>query len=301
MPVFHIDNGKLKKLNLLTLGKERLLQKLIEDNLLGVLDMDFLCSEYPTTDRGRIDTLAIDGDGAPVIIEYKRNRNDNVINQALSYLKWLKSQKAEFFEMMVTKKLGVEKAKRIDWNNPRIICIAESYSKYDIDTLEVIPLKLELYRFHFYENEIFTLEKVNSDEEKSIPTIQSTLITQIETTERKIVEYNLDFHLNKGQPQVKELFFLLQGRIFELDENIEERITSVYIGYKVSNLFAEVHIQKSGISIHLRPVAYDDPQLKVIKVPDSYRWKLNRKVFIDREDDIDYIMSLIEQSYKDVL
>jgi hypothetical protein len=146
--------------------------------------------------------------------------------------------------MMVIKKLGVEKAKRLDWDNPRIICVAESYSKFDIDTLEVIPLKLELYRYHYYENDIFTLEKVNSDEEKSIPAIQSTMITQIDTIERKIVEHNLDIHLNKGQPQVKELFFLLQSRIFELDENIQERITSVYIGYKVSNLFAEVHMQK---------------------------------------------------------
>lgn len=120
------------------------MQKMVEDNLLEVLDMDFLYSEYPTTDRGRIDTLAIDADRAPVIIEYKRNRNDNVINQALSYLKWLKSQKVEFFEMMVMKRLGPEKAKKISWNNPRIKCIAESYSKFDIDTLEVIPLKLEL-------------------------------------------------------------------------------------------------------------------------------------------------------------
>src|SRR5580698_10382037 len=118
MPVFHNSNGKFKKLKLITLTKERLLQKLVEDNLLEVLDMDFLYSEYPTTDRGRIDTLAIDGDGAPVIIEYKRNRNDNVINQALSYLKWLKSQKVEFFEMLVMKRLGADKVKKIDWKNP---------------------------------------------------------------------------------------------------------------------------------------------------------------------------------------
>lgn len=70
---------------------------MVEDNLLEVLDMDFLYSEYPTTDRGRIDTLAIDADRAPVIIEYKRNRNENVINQALSYLKWLKISKSGIF------------------------------------------------------------------------------------------------------------------------------------------------------------------------------------------------------------
>ncbi|HEY4197376.1 MAG TPA: endonuclease NucS domain-containing protein, partial [Mucilaginibacter sp.] len=166
MPVFQNVNGRLKKLRLLPLDKEKALQKLVEENLLEVLDMGFISSEYQTTHGGRIDTLAIDSDGAPVIIEYKRNRNDNVINQALSYLKWLKAQKVEFFEMLVTKKLGPERAAKINWHNPRVICIAESYSKFDIDTLEVVPLRLELYKFRYYENNIFSLENVNGDDEK---------------------------------------------------------------------------------------------------------------------------------------
>jgi len=133
MPVFHNIDGKLKKLSLIPLDKEKALQKLVEENLLEVLDMRFLSSEYPTTQGGRIDTLAIDSDGAPVIIEYKRSRNDSVINQALSYLKWLKAQKKEFFEMLIIKTLGYENLTEIDWHNPRVICIAESYSKYDTD------------------------------------------------------------------------------------------------------------------------------------------------------------------------
>jgi predicted transport protein len=300
MPVFQNVDGKLKKLQVIPVIKEKSLQKLIEDNLSVVLDMNFLFSEYPTTDRGRIDTLAIDEDGAPVIIEYKRNRNDNVINQALSYLKWLKSQKAEFFEMLVIKKLGADAAKRIDWNNPRIICIAESYSKFDIDTLEVIPLNLELYKYHYYDNNVFTLEKVNGEEEKPIQTLEP-IIKEIAAVEEKIVERSLEFHLKKGSSAIRELFFILQGRIFELDEGIQERITTVYVGYRVANAFAEIHIQKNNIAIHLRPVEYYDPESKVTKVPDSYRWKLNKRLYIDNENEVDYVMNLIEQSYKDIL
>jgi len=70
---------------------------LIEENLLEVLDIRLLASEYVTTSGGRIDTLGINSNNVPVIIEYKRNKNDNVINQSLSYLKWLRSQKVEFF------------------------------------------------------------------------------------------------------------------------------------------------------------------------------------------------------------
>jgi RecB family endonuclease NucS len=91
MPIFIQEDGKLRKLKVDAPTKEKTLQLLIEQNLWEVLEMHFLASEYPTTFGGRIDTLAIDANGAPVIIEYKLNRNENVINQALSYWRWLKA------------------------------------------------------------------------------------------------------------------------------------------------------------------------------------------------------------------
>jgi hypothetical protein len=40
--------------------------------------------------------VRIDEDDSPVIIEYKRATNENVINQGLYYLDWLMDHKAEF-------------------------------------------------------------------------------------------------------------------------------------------------------------------------------------------------------------
>ncbi len=68
MPLFKEEKGKLKKLKSLSIAKEKHLQKLVEDNLFEALDMHFLASEYQTTFGGRIDTLAVDVNGAPVII-----------------------------------------------------------------------------------------------------------------------------------------------------------------------------------------------------------------------------------------
>ena len=113
MAIFKDTQGTLKKLNTLPLDKEKNLQKLVEDNLMEVLELHFIATEYTTTFGGRIDTLAVDANGAPVIIEYKRNKNDNVINQALSYLKWLKAQKLEFFQMLMINKLGQSVANTI--------------------------------------------------------------------------------------------------------------------------------------------------------------------------------------------
>jgi len=73
---------------------EKSLREQIERNLDTYLGVRFLATEYLTgvNHSGRIDTLGIDENGSPVIIEYKRSMNENVINQGLYYLDWLKGQ-----------------------------------------------------------------------------------------------------------------------------------------------------------------------------------------------------------------
>ena len=163
MPIFKHEGDQLTNLKAVPFAKERDLQRLIEKNLLEVLEMHFLATEYPTT-KGRIDTLAVDFNGFPVIIEYKLDENESIITQALSYLHWLKEQKVEFFEMLVIKKLGKEVAGKlkIDWKNPRIICIAKNYNKFDIDAVEMISIQLELFKYHYHENGILSIEPVNT-------------------------------------------------------------------------------------------------------------------------------------------
>ena len=295
MPIFKRNNGKLTKLKIFSIDKEKSLQKLVENNLLEVLDIFFLETEYTTSFGGRIDTLAVDRNGAPVIIEYKRNKNDNVINQALSYLKWLKAQKVEFFEMLILRKLGKEKSDsiKIDWKNPRVICIAESYSKFDKDTVEVIPMRIELFKYRYYENKIFSLEPLTS--EKSIKISSSNI------NSNSIIDNSVENLLQKASSNTNELFKEIRSRIFEMDENITEKATTMYVGYRVVKTFAEVHIGKNHIKMFLRPIEYNDPNNLIEKIPDSYQWTLDRRVYIKTNDEIDYVFNLIEQSYQDVL
>ncbi|MCC6284456.1 MAG: hypothetical protein IT439_04005 [Phycisphaerales bacterium] len=53
--------------------KERRLQKIVEAHCGELLGVRFLASEYTTgkAHAGRIDTLGLDGDQCPVIIEYR--------------------------------------------------------------------------------------------------------------------------------------------------------------------------------------------------------------------------------------
>jgi predicted transport protein len=297
MPIFIEKNKELKKQKALSIDKEKVLQELIEKNLMEVLDMHFLETEYVTTFGGRIDTLAIDTNGSPVIIEYKRNKNDNIINQGLSYLKWLQAQKVEFLEMLVQKRLGKELAERIkiDWKNPRIVCIAESYSKFDIDTVEVIPMRIELFKYRFYENSIFSLEPLNTTEQKSIES------TEIDHPTKEPADYSLENLLKKATPPVVEAFYELRSRIIEIDENISERVRAWYVAFRIANSFAEVWVQKSKLKIYMRPIDYEDPQKKVERISDGYGWVLNKCVCVASVSDVDYAIQMIEQSYQDVI
>jgi len=300
MPLYSNANGKIKKLGIIPLTKEKTLQILVEENLPILLDMTFIASEYQTTHGGRIDTLAIDSTGAPVIIEYKRNKHDNVITQALFYLNWLKSQKPEFFQMLVFKKMGKETP--IDWKNPRVICIAESYNPYDIFALNEISVKLELLKYHYYEDNIFMLENIKGDDEKPQHIEQAIADEHTDESVKQVIQVDLESHLNKGQAIIKDLFLTLQSKIFELDESIDRKINNNYIAFKVSKIFAEVHIQKTKLLIYLRPVKdYNDPEKRIDQIPDTYNWSLNQRIYISNEGDIDYVMNLVEQSYKDVL
>jgi predicted transport protein len=297
MPIFKEEKGKLNKLKLTKFPKEKNLKDLLEQNLLEVLDMHFLATEYPTTFGGRIDTLAVDNDGAPVIIEYKLTKNENVINQALSYLRWLKAQKSEFFEMLVLKKLGKEVAGKlsIDWNHPRVICIAENYSKFDIDTVQVIPVRLELFRYRYYENGIFNLESIDS------------LYHQVDKAEK--VHEEIDYEkqtsvenlLLKATPSIKDIFNELRTRIMQIDENIIEKATSLYVAYRLSKTFTEIHIGKNQLKVYLRPVDYDDPLKIVEKIPESYNWSLERRIYVKKMEEVDSVMKIVEQSYNDVI
>jgi predicted transport protein len=304
MPIFKISGTKLKKLNSLPLDKEKNLQALVEANLIEVLDLLFLATEYTTTFGGRIDTLAVDTNGSPVIIEYKRNKNDNVINQSLSYLKWLKSQKPGFFEKLMIDKLGKDKADKIklDWHNPRVICVAENYSKFDIDTAEVVPLRIELMKYRYYEDGIFALEPVNVPETAATAHAPMAVATgDTKSSQATDTGNSLDNLLAKAADDTKALFAELRERIVAIDDSVTENPTGSYVGYRLGNNFAEIHIGKNQLKIHLRPIDFVDPKGMVETIPDGYNWTMNRRVYLKSASELEYVAGLIEQSYKNVI
>ncbi len=126
--LFRIANGKVDQLTGTTDTIEKSVQTVFEQNVEALLGVRMLASEFATTNSGRIDTLGLDENGCPVILEYKRALNQNVINQGLSYLDWLMNHRKDF-QWLVLEKLGKKEADAVDWSAPRLICKAGDFNR----------------------------------------------------------------------------------------------------------------------------------------------------------------------------
>jgi len=129
------------------------------DVLLGV---KFLASEYEFSD-GRIDTLGIDENNSPVIVEYKKAKSSEVILPALFYKNWLLDHRADF-ELLCRNKL--KESVKIDWSNPRVVVITQEFNKWDKFAVQQMGGKIELKTYKLYEDNRLYLEDLIMKEEK---------------------------------------------------------------------------------------------------------------------------------------
>lgn len=114
LKLFRLDaDGRDVELRGSTVTLEVELQRRVEAGMEAMLGIRFLASEYPTGPwhRGRIDSLGLDENGTPALIEYKKGAGSGVLSQAVSYLSWLDSARHEF-EALAKEKLGSEPPSR---------------------------------------------------------------------------------------------------------------------------------------------------------------------------------------------
>jgi predicted transport protein len=300
MALFKINGSAVKKITAKELDLEKHLQELFETNLEELLNIVFLAHEYSTSFGGRIDTLGIDKTGSPCIIEYKKNQNDNVINQGLSYLRWLLDHKADFEILCQNKKISIE----IDWDSPRVICIAESYNKFDLDTADILPINIELLRYRIYDEDILYLEPENYQKVRiSTSGIVKKSKQDKEKTERLQKTYSVNDHLAGIDKQTVVLFQTLREKILALDENIIEEVKAKYIAYKTSTNFTDIVVKQYGLKIFLnvksgqlndlQKLARDLTQPK----PIGHWGNGDYEVKLEKESELEAVFALIKQSY----
>jgi predicted transport protein len=244
-----------------------------------------------------MDTLGIDDEGNPCIIEYKKGQNENVINQGLSYLRWLLDHKDSFEKLCNEKNISIA----TQWSAPRVICVAESYNKFDTDTADLLPIKIELYRYKLYEDGLLTLDTESHQKVKLQDTPKFT--ADSDKLERLQETFTLNHHLAMSSEQTKELFEALKERILAIDKDIIEDPKKYYIAYKTTRNFTDVIIQKAKLKvfINIKTGTIEDPRgiARDLETPVhiGHLGNGDYEVEVRPGDDLDYVMDLIQQSY----
>ncbi len=224
---------------------EKPLQALIESNLEPLLGVRFLATEYSTgkTHGGRIDSLGLDENACPVIIEYKRYVSENVINQGLFYLDWLMDHQAEF-KLLVMERLGHAVADTLDWSAPRLVCIASDFTKYDSHAVQQMNRNIELVRYKKFGSDLLLLELVNA-------TTASGSVVKPTKAAKSGGDKPLVQALVEMGPEIRELFDSLEAYVLSLGDDVQRKDLKLYVAFKRLRNFMSVVIQKSRLLLIL--------------------------------------------------
>jgi predicted transport protein len=245
--LFHFEADEVHELPAQSIAIEKTLQLLLEKHLERFLGVRFIATEYQTgkTHGGRIDTLGLDDNNCPVIIEYKRALNENVISQGLYYLDWLMDHRGEF-TLEVLKRFGAEIADNIDWSGPRLLCIAGDFTRYDEYAVHQIPRNIELLRYRRYGTDLLLLDLVNvSPAETALK--QSRLVE----AKKEKLQTGAD---PEAEPErtVEDVWEVLKAFLLALGDDIQMKELEHYTAFRRLKNFVCVKVRPNDLQLWIR-------------------------------------------------
>lgn len=300
--LFRIGQGSVSELSGTTDTIEKSLQTLFEKNLEALLGVRFLASEFTTSTGARIDTLGLDENGCPVILEYKRAQNENVINQGLFYLDWLMDHRKDF-QWLVLEKLGKTEADTVDWSAPRLICIAGDFNKYDDHAVKQMQRNIELIRYRRFGGDLLMLDLV------AVTSVKGAFVEQKSSgggepgpasgNKYKTIGTVIE-ELDTG---MRDRYEALRAYLLALGDDVQETTLRFYIAFKRIKNFACIEFRPTTGRINV--FVKVDPTTVTLE-PGFTRDVSNvghfgtgdLEITLAKPEDLEKAMPLIKQSYE---
>ncbi len=301
MTLFSLKNDKLERINKVNFKLERDIQTLTEDNLTEIFGLEFVRTEFQLNNL-RIDSLAFDNEtNSFVIIEYKRDKNFSVIDQGYAYLALLLNNKADFILEYNECKEKFLRKDDVDWSQSRVIFVSPQFTKYQQQAIEFKDLPIELWEISKYTNNTILFNQLKSpDTNESINKVSSKS-KAVQKVSTEVKKYNEEDHLNAASEEIKELYFQLKEKLLELGDNIEVKPLKIYIAFKSAKNFVDIEFMKNTMKLwlNLKKGNLDDPKDMAKDVSSTgHHGNGDYEITLTPEDDLDYLMVLIKQSYK---
>ena len=280
--------------NQVTLEKD--LQNLLEKNMYTFFGVTFLKSEYKIT-NGRMDSIGIDENNCPVIFEYKRSLNENVINQGLFYLDWLLDHKADF-KLLVMEVLGQDKAENIDWSMPCVICVANDFTKFDEHAVKQMQRNIKLVRYRKFGEELIAFEHLNAPQvQPIIDDFPTQPIKNINVDKKNFKDY-----FAEAGEERHNLFYSIRDYILSLGDDITENQLKYYVAFKKSKNVICAEVYQFAIFLHLKlnPNTVELVPKFIEDVSTKGHWGTgNLRIIIKSKEDFEKAQSLIDRAYNE--
>lgn len=292
--LYRLSTQSVSEITSTTMALEKPLQTLFERNLDSLLGVRFLVSEYSITE-GRIDTLGLDENSCPVIVEYKRHSNENIINQGLYYLDWLMDHQ-DSFKLLVMEHIGDEAAQAIDWSAPRLVCVAADFNRYDAHAVKQMNRNIELIRYRKFGDDLLMLDLLTAVTGTTSP-------TKLENGGRGYSQKEHDAIIAAASGAQADRYAALTDFLHSLGDDVQERHLKRYVAFKRIRNFAcvELRNQKNAILVFLQLDA------AVVELSDGFARDVsdighygtgNIEITITSDPDLERAKALIQQSYE---
>jgi predicted transport protein len=302
MKIYKIEGDKMLSISSTTFKLEKDIQSIVEKNLKEIFNLEFVKTEL-TIKNFRIDTLGYNKENNSfVIIEYKKDRNFSIIDQGYTYMSLLLNNKADFVLEYNENTNNQIKREDVDWSQSKVIFVSPSFTEYQKHSINFKDVPFELWEVKKYENDLISFNQYKNTSSESISSVDSNSSSLVKEVTREIKIYSEEYHFERRNTPdlIKELYFNLKERIVNLGE-VDIVPRSTYIGFKRKTNFVDIDFQKGNLWlwINLPKGKLDDPKgisRDISSIGHYGNGDYEVKVFPDT--DIDYIMFLINQSYK---
>jgi predicted transport protein len=301
MPLFSIKSDKLERVKEVSFKSERKdIQRTTESSLKEVFGFEFVKSELQLGNL-RIDTLAFDNENRSfVIIEYKIDQSFSVIDQGYAYLGLLLNNKAEFILEYNECKGQSLKRDDVDWTQSKVIFVSPQFTKYQKQAINFRDLPIELWEISKFANDTLWFNQLKSPETSESITTVSPKSEIVQKVTKEIRVYTEEDHLSNLPNETVELYQALKEKVLALGDNIEVHPRKKYIGFVAATNFVDIHPQKFQLKLWINQPKgeLDDPKKMARDVAEIGHWgNGDYQVIVESRETLDYLMTLIKQSY----
>jgi predicted transport protein len=301
MKLLSLQNNKLHNISIKPFKLEKEIQQIVENNLFDLFSLELIKSEF-TIKNFRIDTLGFDRENKSfVIIEYKKDKNYSVIDQGYTYLSLMLNNKSDFILEYNENCKGSLLRTDVDWTQSRVIFISPQFSDYQTNSINFKDVPFELWEIKRFENNLISMVQHKPTSSESISTAPGDSNNMVKKVTKEVKVYTEESHIDYYKSETnKELYLSLRERIINLGE-VEIMPRSQYIGFKRKTNFVDVSFQKNALWmwINLPKGKLDDPKGITRDVSNiGHYGNGDYDLKVTPKSDLDYIMFLINQSYK---